>query len=90
MDKISYEKNAKIKEALEQVENEKKINKNLGSKIVEMEKNEKLKTLKNEELKEAILEKEKIIQNLQNNNKNLGNNIDRYIKKGFEYQRKCN
>ena len=44
-----------------------------------MEKNEKLKTLKNEELKEAILEKEKIIQNLQNNNKNLGNNIDRYI-----------
>ena len=62
LDIISSENNAKIKEALEQVENEKKINKNLGSKIFELE--------------EEIQEKEKIIQNLQINNKNLGNNVD--------------
>jgi len=41
-----------------------------------LEKNEKEKTLKNEELEETIQEKEKIIKNLKNNNKVLGNNVD--------------
>ena len=41
LDNISCENNANIKKALVEVENEKKINKNLGSKIAELEKNEK-------------------------------------------------
>ena len=77
LDNISKENNENIKKVLEQVENEKKINKNLGSKIADLEKNDKLKTLKNEELSGTIKEKEKIIKDLLNNNKNLGDNVDK-------------
>ena len=69
LDNISSENNANVKKYLEQVESEKKINKNLGSKIAELEKNEKQRGLKNEEL-------EKTIQDLQNNINLLGNKIN--------------
>ena len=76
LDKISFETNENVKKVLIQVENEKLINKNLESKISNLEKKEKQQNLKNLELVESNKEKEKLIQNLRNDNKNLGANIN--------------
>ena len=76
LDNISTQNNENVKKVLEQVENEKLINKNLGSKISELEKKEKNQLQKNEELQNEIKQKEKEIQNLTNNNINLGSNVE--------------
>ena len=63
-------------ELLDSIEQEKLVNKDLGSKISELENKEKEQNHINKELEESIKEKEKEIINLTNNNKDLGNNVE--------------
>ena len=72
-----YSKNEEnVKIVQERFETEKLKTKNLGSKISELEKKEKEQKLKADELEQSIKLKEQLIQNLTNNNKNLGNNVE--------------
>ena len=76
LENISSENKENLKKIQNQFENERLINKNLDSKISELEKKEKEQESKKKELEKSIKDKEKIIQNLANNNKDLGNNIE--------------
>ena len=76
LDQISFENNANIKKVLEQVEQEKSINKNLDNKISELKRKEQMQKGLNDELEKSIKEKEKLIKNLKGNNENLGLNIN--------------
>ena len=68
--------NENIRKYLEQIESEKSINKNLISKISELERIEKRQKIEIKELYKLIKEKERQIQILENNNKNLENNLN--------------
>ena len=76
LDKISFENNANIRKVLEQVENEKSINKNLSSNISELKKVSNKQKIDNEALVKSINQKDNEIQILKRKNNSLGSNID--------------